>query len=106
MREALSIASIVPLVNSSNVVTVGLNDSLVYDIPNFNSSLAHTVHALGFSARCHAVHGASIKPWDEDNLGYPLSVSDKLLDVWVTPSEYLRREADYTALSNLMLYSI
>ena len=82
----MSITNIIPLLNTSNIVTMGLQNSVLYDIPYFNSTSTNTtVNAMVFSTSCQIVRNATQNGTQSEG-EYPLVVDEKLWSFDVTPS--------------------
>ena len=97
MQEAFPIVNMIPLLSETDdITTTGLEDFIIYDVPDFSTTETVTVNALQFSVDCKAIPNArQVGEFDVVNSSIPIQVNEALQDVWVIPSK-LRISFDYS----------
>ena len=85
--DAFPIVDIIPVrMNAEDIMTTGLQDFIVYDVPNFATTHQLLVPALYFEISCGAVEDAHIS-FNESDLTYHASIHPALEDVIIFPSK-------------------
>lgn len=87
--EAFPIVDIVPLLwDDGDVITTGLLNNLIYDVPNFATNSVVTVNGTAFAVECHSISGASQSgDFDPATGTFPIHISDQINDVHISPCE-------------------
>ena len=82
--------NVLPLVADGNVVTMGLQDNLIYDVPNSVSTAPIPANGAAFNVACYSLPDAvqAGGPNHTDST-YPIHISDSLRDISVSPSTSL-----------------
>lgn len=87
VQEAFPIVDILPLIISSDdVVTFGLQDNLIYDVPNFYATVTVSVYGTAFGVNCGQISGASQIPSDDGS--FVIYIEEQLQDVIINPSAF------------------
>lgn len=72
-----------------DVITTGLEDNVVYDIPNFATEAQTFVNGAVVQASCQSIPGATQSgDFDTTNSTFPVQVHESLLPVDITPSQW------------------
>ena len=79
----------IPLLSFTyDVVTTGLQDYIVYDVPNFASTSNIIVNASQFLVDCYGVPEATqVGGFDFENLAFSIRINDELEDIRITPGK-------------------
>ncbi|GJE93642.1 hypothetical protein PsYK624_098020 [Phanerochaete sordida] len=88
MAESFPVISVLPLLNSVDniaMTTTGLVQNLVYDVPNYSSTLRIGTHALVFQADCKALPNAKQDGQaDPDDPHYVFTVDESVEEIEFT----------------------
>ena len=89
------------MLSDGNVITLGLQDSLIYDIPSFISEGPIGANGVLFNVTCQNLpNAAQAGSPDQANSTYAIHVSDDLEDINISPCKRL-----YDWLSHGKVYS-